>query len=163
MVSEQTIKPFSEDNNLEAWSRRVQALMASKECDVVCCVPQNEFQEKPLLLANSLSTASVREWTSMDKKARNIITETITSSVLVISDLRTAAEQWKKLETTYNMIMREKKRLWAAEFHSFTLLPGEKIQSFFNRFDELLCRMREAAQEPNEDNQLVRPFLALTP
>ena len=40
------------------------------------------------------------------------------------------------------------------KFHSFTLLPGEKIESFFDRFEELMGRMREAAQEPNEDNRV---------
>ena len=95
--------------------------MASKECDVVCCVPQNELQEKPLLLADRLSAAAVKEWTSIYKKARNIITENVTNSVLVIiSDLKTAAETWKKLESTYSVITQEKKQLWAAEFHSFT-------------------------------------------
>ena len=59
------------------------------------------------------------------------------------------------------MITQEKKLLWAAEFHIFTLLLGEKIHSFFDRFEELLGGMREAAQEPIEDNQLVRLLSAL--
>ena len=52
--------------------------MASKD------VPHNEFQKKPLLIYNSLNAVEVKEWTNMDKKARNIMTENVTNSVVVI-------------------------------------------------------------------------------
>ena len=57
-------------------ARCIQALMAPKECDVVCCVVQDNLQEKPLLLADSSNAATVKEWTRMDKKTRNITKET---------------------------------------------------------------------------------------